>query len=121
MTAEKKRAAVERYCLSCGCSKCVLKDKGWKTQLNQHSDCLFIQYATEEEIERAYALINQPAAVQENGGNDMETPTITISLRRYDELIKKEVLYDGLTKNKGINMYLFQEVSEPLREGANNE
>jgi len=46
----------------------------------------------------------------------METPTITISLERYDELIKKEVLYDELTKNKGINMYLFQEVKEPLKE-----
>lgn len=31
-------------------------------------------------------------------------------------LSKKEVLFDELTKNKGINMYLFQEVKEQLRE-----
>ena len=116
MTIEEKREAVLAYCLRSKCEKCVLTDKGWKNQLGRHSKCLYIKYATEEEIERAYALIKQPAAVLENGGNNMEKPTITISLERYDELIKKEVLYDELTKGKQTNMYLYQEVNEKLRE-----
>ena len=121
MTVEEKRKALSAYCLNTECEECVLKDKGFELELFRFDNCVFFYNLTSEEMEGLYALINQPAAVLENGGNDMETPTITISLERYDELIKKEVLYDELTKNKGINMYLFQDVSEPLREGANNE
>lgn len=115
MTVEEKRMALEEYCRQSKCDKCVLKGKGWENMLNNRKKCLSIVSATEEEIARAYDLI-QPAAVLENGGNNMEKTTITISLERYDELIKKEALYDGLTKNKGINMYLYQEVKEPLKE-----
>ena len=116
MTVNEKREAVDLYCVRTGCEECVLKDKGWEHELNNTEKCLLIEYATEEELDIALSLINQAAAVLENGGINMETPTITISLERYDELIKKEVLFDELTKNKGINMYLFQEVKDQLRE-----
>ena len=121
MTTEEKRKALVNYCGRTNCKICVIKDKKWKEEHTIIDDCLHFEIATSEEIDRAYEMINQPAAVLENGGNNMEKSTITISLERYDELIKKEVLYDELTKNKGINMYLYQEVKEPLREGANNE
>ena len=36
----------------------------------------------------------------------MEKPTITISLERYEELIKKEALLDLITAEYGIEPYL---------------
>lgn len=124
MTVEEKKNEVEAYCLGIKCNKCVLKDKGWKNKLNSTTECLSIECATEEELDIALSLINQFGSSPEsntgnspeNGGNNMETPTITISLERYDELIKKEVLYDELTKGKQTNMYLYQDVNEPLKE-----
>lgn len=116
MLREQKRKLVRTYCSNTACSKCVLNNKEWKNHAGENGSCLSITYATEEELDIALRLINQPAAVLENGGNNMEKPTITISLERYDELIKKEVLYDELTKDKCINMYLYQDVKEPLKE-----
>ena len=116
MTVEEKRSLVRVYCGGATCTECVLNNKEWKNRAGTNGSCLSIAYATEEELDIALSLINPPAAVLENGGNDMETPTITISLERYDELIKKEVLYDELTKGKQTNMYLFQEVNEKLKE-----
>lgn len=116
MNAIEKRNVLLKYCKNGDCSKCVLRDRNWKTERHNGCNCLKIESATMAEIEIAYDILADSAAALENGGNDMETPTITISLERYDELIKKEVLYDELTKNKGINMYLFQEVNERLRE-----
>lgn len=121
MTVEQKRSLVRAYCGGATCTACVLDNKEWKNRAGINGSCLSIAYATEEELDIALSLINQTGSSPENGGNNMEKPTITINLERYDELIKKEVLYDELTKNKGINMYLYQEVKEPLREGANNE
>ena len=37
---------------------------------------------------------------------------VAISLERYDELIKKEALFDKLTEGKGINIYLYQIIEE---------
>lgn len=54
----------------------------------------------------------------ENGGNNMEKPTVTIDLDRYTDLIKKEAIYDSLMKDKGVNMYLY--VKEELTEDMNN-
>ena len=33
--------------------------------------------------------------------------TVTVPLARYDELIRKEAIYDELMKDKGVNVYLF--------------
>ena len=46
----------------------------------------------------------------------MEKPTIQIDLERYEELVKKEVLFDKLMEDKKLNIYLYQEV----KEGLNN-
>lgn len=45
----------------------------------------------------------------------MDKNTITIDLDRYAELIRKEVLFDEIMKDKDINIYLYQKVEE----GAN--
>lgn len=37
---------------------------------------------------------------------------ITISIERYDELIKKEALLDKLMEGKDVNVYLYQKVEE---------
>ena len=37
---------------------------------------------------------------------------VAITLERYDELIKKEALFDKLTEGKGMNIYLYQIVEE---------
>lgn len=42
--------------------------------------------------------------------------TVTMPLSRYEELIKKEVIFDELMKNKGVSMYLYEKVEE----GINN-
>ena len=36
----------------------------------------------------------------------MEKQTVTIDLARYEELVKKEALYDTLTEGKGVELYL---------------
>lgn len=36
----------------------------------------------------------------------MEKPTITIDLERYEELIKKEALYDQITEEYNVEPYL---------------
>ena len=37
----------------------------------------------------------------------LEQETVRVPLARYDELIKKETIYDEIMKNKGVNVYLF--------------
>lgn len=46
----------------------------------------------------------------------MEKPTIQIDLERYEELVKKEVLFDKLMEDKKVSIYLYQDV----KEGLNN-
>lgn len=112
---------VTDYCEKSFCPECILRNKKWSFYRGDGA-CPNISMLSNEDLEKAIRLINkQTGSSPKNGGNNMDKQTITINLERYDELIKKEVLYDELTKNKGINMYLFQEVNEPLREGANNE
>ena len=36
----------------------------------------------------------------------MEKPTITISLERYEELVKKEAMFDRLEAENNIELYL---------------
>lgn len=47
-------------------------------------------------------------------GDAMTRPdkAVAITLERYNELIKKEVLFDKLTESKGMNIYLYQIVEE---------
>ena len=40
------------------------------------------------------------------GDNIMENQTITISLERYEELILKEALYDKITEDADVKVYL---------------
>lgn len=42
----------------------------------------------------------------ETGGVTVEKPTITISLERYEELIKKEALYDQIAEEYKVEPYL---------------
>ena len=43
----------------------------------------------------------------------MEKPTITISLERYEELVKKEEIYDRLTAENSIELYLTRKEVKP--------
>ena len=43
---------------------------------------------------------------------------VAISLERYNELIRKEALFDKLTEGKDMNIYLYQIVEE--KEELNN-
>ena len=36
----------------------------------------------------------------------MEKQTVTIDLARYEELVKKEALFDKVTEGKGVEFYL---------------
>lgn len=42
----------------------------------------------------------------ETGGVIVEKPTITISLERYEELVKKEALYDQIAAEYKVEPYL---------------
>lgn len=42
----------------------------------------------------------------------MEKQTVNITLERYEELIKKEVIFDELMKDKDINIYPYQRIEE---------
>ena len=43
---------------------------------------------------------------RQRGDNSMENQTITISLERYNELIRKEAMYDKITEGKDVELYL---------------
>lgn len=45
----------------------------------------------------------------------MEKQVIEISLERYDELIKKEALYDVLMKDKELSIYPYNRIEEVKR------
>ena len=36
----------------------------------------------------------------------MDKQTVTIDLARYEEIVRKEALYDTLTEGKGVELYL---------------
>lgn len=109
MSISEKRDIVNNYCEATACINCVLKDKSWETPVEGYT-CLNIGCASEKELDRAIKLIT--GSNPENGGNNVDKTSVTISLERYDELIKKEAIYDELTKDKKFNIYLFQEVED---------
>lgn len=109
MTVEEKRAAIEEHCnkSTTVCSSCVLRKK-----VNCFLD------ADNEEIEENYNLlfgpevVDKPEAADERGANNMEKQTITIDLERYDELVRKEAIYDRLTVSSDVNIYLVPRLEE---------
>jgi hypothetical protein len=56
---EHKRALVENYCNNTDCDECVLRVGGWEHVVHFADDrnCLYIEGATEEELDRAIDLI----------------------------------------------------------------
>lgn len=64
MTVEEKRSAVNFYCDSTGCKKCILIDKQW-----DHKDvnsCLYIADASESELDKALILISGDDIAEED-------------------------------------------------------
>jgi len=55
----------------------------------------------------------------------MDKQTVTIDLARYEELVKKEALFDKVTEGKGVEFYLTQkkpqlELSSFVTRGGEN-
>ena len=44
-----------------------------------------------------------------------KTTTINIDLKRYEELVKKEALYDALMVGKKLSIYMYGDVKEELK------
>ena len=42
----------------------------------------------------------------------VEDTAVAVSIERYNELIRKETVFDMLMENKGINIYLYQKMEE---------
>ena len=42
----------------------------------------------------------------------VEDEAVAVSIERYNELIRKETVFDMLMENKGINIYLYQKMEE---------
>ena len=42
----------------------------------------------------------------------VEDKAVAVSIERYNELIRKETVFDMLMENKGINIYLYQKMEE---------
>ena len=42
----------------------------------------------------------------------VEDTAVAVSIERYNELIRKETVFDMLMENKGINLYLYQKMEE---------
>lgn len=42
---------------------------------------------------------------------------VQISLERYEELIKKETIYDKIMEKRDVNLYLFEKVEEEINNG----
>lgn len=104
MTVAEKRKAISGYCKKelRGCKFCKLADV--KT--------CYASHATDEEIEHNYNLIFGPEAADERGANNMDKETIIIDLERYDELIKKEAIYDKLTAGSDVNICVVPRLKE---------
>jgi len=41
---------------------------------------------------------------------------VQISLERYEELVKKEAIYDKIMEKRDVNLYLFEKVEEEKNE-----
>ena len=43
--------------------------------------------------------------------------SVQISLERYEELVKKEVIYDKIMEKRDVNLYLFEKVEDDIKNG----
>lgn len=104
MTVAEKRKAIREHCKhhNKACGVCKLANV----------KVCHASQATDEQIEQNYILLFGPEAVDERGANNMEKQTITIDLERYDELVRKEAIYDRLTVGSDVNMYLVPRLEE---------
>lgn len=104
MTVAEKRKAIREYCENHegSCSGCKLAN----------AKVCHASTATDEQIEQNFILLFGPEAADERGANNMEKETIIIDLERYDELIKKEAIYDKLTESNDVYVYLAARLEE---------
>ena len=102
MTLGDMARAIKRHCRDIGgdCINCKLNGKG---------GCY---NTSDKKIIENYNLLFGPEAADERGANNMEKQTITIDLERYDELVRKEAIYDRLTVASDVNMYLVPRLEE---------
>lgn len=103
MTVEEKRTAIEEYCKNYkgGCNTCVLADT--PRCYTEISDA---------DLEKNYALLFGTEAADERGDNTMDKKTVTIEIERYEELIRKEAMYDLLTFDSDTKVYLVPRLEE---------
>lgn len=102
MTIGDMARAIKRHCRDTvgDCINCKLNGKG---------GC----YTTsDKKIIENYNLLFGPEAADERGDNNMDKETIIIDLERYDELIKKEAIYDKLTAGSDVNIYVVPRLKE---------
>lgn len=104
MTVSEKRAAIKEHCIkhNKSCRVCKLAN----------AKVCHARQATDEQIEQNYNLLFGPEAADERGANNMDKETIIIDLERYDELIKKEAIYDKLTAGSDVNIYVVPRLKE---------
>ena len=75
MTKEDaKRDEIFEHCLSRTCSSCELNVGGWDEPLKEGSKCLSIALATEQDLDRALAIINGDANCIKPNENDAIKP-----------------------------------------------
>ena len=43
--------------------------------------------------------------------------SVQISLERYEELVKKETIYDKIMEKRDVSLYLFEKVEEDINNG----
>lgn len=104
MTVREKRAAIREHCIrhDKACSVCKLAN----------AKVCHSSHATDEEIEQNYNILFGPEAADERGANNMEKQIITIDLERYEELVRKEAIYDKLTESNDVYVYLAARLEE---------
>jgi len=109
MTIKEKKREIERYCESSTCDDCVINSM---VRRGETCDCLHVREGVEEKLLdvalQAIAKDYETATPLDEikGAVKMEKQTITISVERFEELVKKETLLEQLTKGKEIEMYL---------------
>ena len=109
MTIKEKQRELARYCENSVCGTCKINNM---VRLLGISDCLHVREAVEEKrLDIALEYIGEDNKKLKpldgiKGAVKMEKQTITISVERFEELVKKETLLEQLTKGKEIEMYL---------------
>lgn len=108
MTLGEMQRAIMKHCRDNGgnCSNCKLYGRG---------GCY---HTSDKKILENYNLLFGPEAADkteaadERGANNMEKKTITIELERYEELVKKEAIFDKLTESSDVYVYLSARLEE---------